>query len=105
VHQYVRIGESALCAAGAMVSMDVPPFCTAAGDRARLHGLNLVGLRRRGFSAETIAALKRAYRLLFHAGGVPRREAIATVRESLGATPEVARLLDFLTSSSRGVAR
>ena len=105
VHQYVRIGESALCAAGAMVSMDVPPFCTAAGDRARLHGLNLVGLRRRGFSAEAIAGLKRAYRLLFHAGGVPRREAIASVRETLSAVPEVVRLLDFVTSSSRGVAR
>jgi UDP-N-acetylglucosamine acyltransferase len=60
VHQYVRIGESALCAAGAMVSMDVPPFCTVAGDRARLRGLNLVGLRRRGFGPATIRALKRA---------------------------------------------
>lgn len=105
VHQYVRVGESALCAAGAMVSMDVPPFCTAAGDRARLHGLNLVGLRRRGFPTETIAALKRAYRLLFHAGGVTRREAIATVRDGLGQVPEVARLLDFVASSSRGVSR
>jgi UDP-N-acetylglucosamine acyltransferase len=68
VHQFARVGESALCAAGAMVSSDVPPFCTVAGDRARLFGLNTVGLRRRGFAPETIRALKRAYRLLFHGG-------------------------------------
>jgi UDP-N-acetylglucosamine acyltransferase len=105
VHQYVRVGESALCAAGAMVSMDVPPYCTAAGDRARLHGLNLVGLRRRGLSAATIAALKRAYRHLFQRGGVTRRDAMAKLRQQLGTVPEVGRLLDFVASSSRGVCR
>ena len=104
VHQYVRIGESALCAAGAMVSMDVPPFCTVAGDRARLHGLNLVGLRRRGFSSTTISGIKRAYRLLFHGSG-PRRSAIAVARERLGHVPEVKRLVDFLATSRRGVCR
>jgi len=103
VHQYVRIGESALCAAGAMVSMDVPPFCTVAGDRARLHGLNLVGLRRRGFDVPAITALKRAYRLVFH--GVGRREAVARTRAALGHVPEVGRLLDFLAASRRGVCR
>src|SRR6266850_5191947 len=102
VHQYVRIGESALCAAGAMVSMDVPPFCTVAGDRARLRGLNLVGLRRRGFAAPTIGALKRAYRLLFHAT-CGRREAVARTRAAFGGVPEVARLLDFVAASRRGV--
>jgi UDP-N-acetylglucosamine acyltransferase len=104
VHQYVRVGESALCAAGAMVSMDVPPFCTAAGDRARLHGLNVVGLRRRGFGAETIGALKRAYRLLFQGGGA-RRQALARARAAVGGVPEVARLLDFVAASARGVCR
>jgi UDP-N-acetylglucosamine acyltransferase len=75
-----------------------------AGDRARLHGLNLVGLRRRGFSREVITALKRSYRLLFHrAGG--RREAVARARAALGSVPEVARLIDFVASSQRGVCR
>jgi len=103
VHQHVRIGESALCAAGAMVSMDVPPFCMVAGDRARLHGLNLVGLRRRGFTT----ALKRAYRVLFHGGGRGggRREALARARAALGQVPEVARLVDFVAASQRGVCR
>jgi UDP-N-acetylglucosamine acyltransferase len=104
VHQYVRIGESALCAAGAMMSMDVPPFCTVAGDRARLHGLNLVGLRRRGFAAPAIAALKRAYRLLFHST-CGRREAVARTRAAFGDVPEVGRLLDFVAASRRGVCR
>jgi UDP-N-acetylglucosamine acyltransferase len=104
VHQFVRVGESALCAAGAMVSMDVPPYCTAAGDRARLHGLNTVGLRRRGFSRQAIAALKRAYRLLFHGGG-SRRDAVARTRAAVGSEPAVGRLLAFVEESRRGVCR
>jgi UDP-N-acetylglucosamine acyltransferase len=104
VHQYVRVGESALCAAGAMVSMDVPPFCVAAGDRARLHGLNGVGLRRRGFDRETLRALKRAYRLLFQ-GSTAWRAAVARTTEELGHVPEVGRLLAFLATSRRGVCR
>jgi UDP-N-acetylglucosamine acyltransferase len=104
VHQYVRIGESALCAAGAMVSMDVPPYCTAAGDRARLRGLNAIGLRRRGMAPDRIAALKRAYRMLFQGGG-SRRDAIARTRAALGDVPEVERLVAFVASSARGVCR
>src|SRR5262249_35610190 len=66
--ELVRLGESSLSAAGAMVSKDVPPFCVVAGDRARLFGLNTIGLRRRGMSAAVIQVLRRAYRLLFHGG-------------------------------------
>src|SRR5882724_5997902 len=104
VHQFVRIGESALCAAGAMVSMDVPPYCVVAGDRARLHGLNVVGLRRRGFSSATLATLKRAYRMLFQAAGT-RRDAVTRTAGALGHVPEVAQLLDFVRASQRGVCR
>lgn len=66
IHQFVRIGELAFIAAGALVSGDVPPYCLAAGDRARLYGLNIIGLRRSGFSAELRHLLKRAYRQLSH---------------------------------------
>jgi UDP-N-acetylglucosamine acyltransferase len=104
VHQFVRIGESALCAAGAMVSLDVPPFCIAAGDRARLHGLNRVGLQRRGFGPEVVAALRRAYRLLFQGSG-GRQEALARVAQQFDGVAAVRRLVDFVTSSRRGVAR
>jgi UDP-N-acetylglucosamine acyltransferase len=104
VHQFVRLGESALCAAGSMVSKDVPPFCTVAGDRARLFGLNVVGLRRRGFPDGTIRALRRAYRLLFQTPG-NRREHIAAARAELGGVAEVERLVAFVAESSRGICR
>lgn len=104
VHQFVRLGESALCAAGSMVSKDVPPFCTVAGDRARLFGLNVVGLRRRGFPDDTIRALRRAYRLLFQTPG-SRREHMAAVRAELGGVAEVERLVAFVAESGRGTCR
>jgi UDP-N-acetylglucosamine acyltransferase len=104
VHQFSRIGESALCAAGAMVSMDVPPFCTVAGDRARFHGVNVLGLRRRGFGADTIRAIRQATRLLF-GGELPRRAALARAQQDLGHVPEVGRLLGFMAASRRGVCR
>lgn len=104
LHQFTRIGESALCAAGAMVSLDVPPFCTAAGDRARLFGLNVVGLKRRGFTDETVRTLKRAYRMLFHGTGT-RRDALATTRAAFDGVPEVTRLVAFVEASERGVCR
>jgi UDP-N-acetylglucosamine acyltransferase len=104
VHQFTRIGESAMCGAGAMVSQDVPPFCTASGDRARLFGLNLIGLRRRGFSDDTVRALKRAYRALF-LGDEPREQALARARAAGGHVPEVAQLVAFVEGSERGVCR
>jgi UDP-N-acetylglucosamine acyltransferase len=104
VHQYVRIGESAILGAGAMVSQDVPPFCNATGDRATLHGLNQVGLKRRGFPAEAISALKKAYRILFRSG-LRLAEAIAKARQELPPSPQLEHLLDFLEKSSRGICR
>ena len=58
IHQFARLGESAIIGAGSMVSQDVPPFCNATGDRATLHGLNTLGLKRRGLSPEAIRALR-----------------------------------------------
>jgi len=104
IHQFVRIGESALLGAGSMVSQDVPPFCNATGDRARLYGLNTVGLRRRGFSSELITTLKRAYRTLFQTG-LRTREAIRKVREDQPGIAEVERFVAFIEQSERGVCR
>jgi UDP-N-acetylglucosamine acyltransferase len=104
VHQFVRLGESAILGAGTMASMDVPPFCTVAGDRARLHGLNVVGLRRRGFAAERILRLKRAYRILFQSR-LGMRAAIDRVRTELGSEDAVEHLLQFIESSRRGICR
>jgi UDP-N-acetylglucosamine acyltransferase len=73
VAQWVRVGEGAFVAAGAMVERDVPPFVIVQGDRARVRALNKVGLQRRGVSEGSVAELSRAYRAIF-AGGAPQRE-------------------------------
>jgi len=104
VHQHCRIGESAMTAAGAKISKDVPPFVTVAGDRARLVGLNLVGLRRREFTSDEITALKRAYRVIL-APGRCLADAVAALEAEGGSTPHVRALVAFVRSSERGVTR
>ena len=104
VHQFARVGTHALVGGGAMVSQDVPPFTLAQGDRARLKGLNLVGLRRAGFPPDVIQALKVAFRWLFRAG-LRRADALSRVENAYGDIPEVQTLLEFIQESSRGVCR
>ncbi len=102
VHQFSRIGAHAVLAAGCKVAQDVPPYAMVAGDRARLVGANSVGLERRGFSPESIEALKRSFRTLFYSQ-LTRPDAIKQVLERDGARPEVRRLVDFIVASGRGV--
>jgi UDP-N-acetylglucosamine acyltransferase len=104
IHQHARIGESAILGAGAMVSQDVPPFCNATGDRAVLFGLNLVGLKRRGFSAELVSSIKKAYRIVFRSG-LRLVDAIARARKELPASPQIEHFLAFLEKSERGICR
>ncbi|MBN1335922.1 MAG: acyl-ACP--UDP-N-acetylglucosamine O-acyltransferase [Deltaproteobacteria bacterium] len=105
VHQHARVGRLAMVAAGSMVSQDVPPFGLVQGDRARLVGLNRVGLGRAGVASGTIKALRSAYDLLFGRAGPLRAEAIRRVAETWGEVPEVQELLAFVSSSRRGVCR
>lgn len=104
VHQFSRIGRFAMVGAGAMAAQDVPPFSIAQGDRARLFGLNIIGLRRGGFDSETISVLRNAYRELF-SKGAPLRIALERVRESHGASNEVRELIEFIEESKRGLCR
>ncbi len=104
VHQFTRIGRHAFVAGGAMVVMDVPPFCTAQGDRAELVGVNSVGLARHGFSEEQIARVKEAYRILFRSK-LPLEEAVERLRTELGDQSEIQTLLSFITTSQRGLTR
>ena len=104
IHQFVRIGPHAMLGGGATVRMDVPPYCMAAGYGPGLHGLNEVGLERRGFSAEAIGALRSAYRTLFRSG-LPRAEALGRVRREHAGVKEVESLAEFVASSKRGIAR
>lgn len=104
VHQFARVGESVMSAANSMLSQDAPPFAMVAGDRARLVGLNVVGLRRRELSDDAVRALRHAFHLLF-ASKLRLDVALARVREELPEAPEVAHLLRFLESSTRGFCR
>jgi UDP-N-acetylglucosamine acyltransferase len=104
LHQYARVGESVMVAGGAKVSQDVPPFTMVAGDRARLVGLNSVGLRRRGFPAKTRSEIKHAFHLIFQSK-LRLEEALARVDQEIGAAPEVERLVSFLRKTERGFCR
>jgi UDP-N-acetylglucosamine acyltransferase len=104
VHQFCRVGESVMAASNVKLSLDAPPFSMVAGDRARLVGLNSTGLRRRGFSPETMRKLKHAFHILFNSR-LLLEVALALAREEVGESPEVQRLLRFLEKSERGFCR
>jgi len=100
VHQFCRVGSHAVTGVGSVVLADVPPFVTAMGNTAKPYGINSEGLRRRGFSAETISEIRRAYKLLYRSG-LKLEEARAAIGERLPACPELESLLDFLSSTSQ----
>jgi UDP-N-acetylglucosamine acyltransferase len=105
VHQFCRIGTHAMISGITGIVLDVPPYMLAAGNRAKLYGLNTVGLKRHHFSEETIKALKKAYRTIFRSG-LALENAIREVEEDkISQTPEVQHLLDFIRHSKRGISR
>lgn len=104
VHQFVNVGEYAFVGGKSAVVKDVPPYMIAAGDRARLHGLNRVGLKRHGFTPETLMALKKTYRILFRYG-LTINEGLERVAAEIEPLPEVNRIVEFIKASERGVTR
>jgi UDP-N-acetylglucosamine acyltransferase len=102
VHQFVTIGTYAFVGGGSRVNQDIPPYVKAVGNPMELYGLNSLGLQRAGFSGETVAALKRAYRLFFNSD-LNLSQAMERARSDLPAFPEVERFLTFVESSERGV--
>ncbi len=104
VHQHARVGESVMAASNAKLSQDAPPFAMVAGDRARLVGVNHVGLKRRNFSKETMRSVKHAFHIVFHSK-LRLDPALARVRQELSGSPEVERLVCFLETSERGFCR
>lgn len=101
VHQFSRIGTMAMLSGGAMIPLDVPPYCIAQGERARLVGLNIVGMRRSGMERSAMLEIKRAFKLLFRSG--KRLEEAMAELESAPHCKEVQHLIDFCRASERGV--
>ncbi len=105
VHQFVKLGQHSIIGGSSIILMDIPPYTTASGNKARLSGLNLIGLKRRGFSKESIAAIRKAYRMIFQSNDTLKK-ALAAVRDSdLVNVAEVNIFIDFLDNSERGVTR
>jgi UDP-N-acetylglucosamine acyltransferase len=104
VHQFTRVGKHAFIAGGTIVVMDIPPFCSAQGDRAELMGLNTVGLGRSGFSETRIGEIKDAYRILFRSK-LTLVDALKQLKSELPTNADVAELIQFIEASSRGITR
>ena len=104
IHQFVRVGTGAIVGAGSMVSKDVPPYCNVTGDRARLRGLNVEGLRRRGTDPSVIEIIRKAYRIAFQSK-LRAEDALQTIRRELPAIPEIDKFVSFISQSQRGVCR
>jgi UDP-N-acetylglucosamine acyltransferase len=108
VHQFCRIGAHAMTGFQSHVSQDVPPFMMVSGNPLGVHGFNIEGLRRRGFSRERIALVKQMHRRLYRDGLTleQSRAAIAALRGSVeGGDGDIDLLLEFLASARRGIVR
>ncbi len=104
IHQYTTIGESALIAGGAMVVQDVPPFLIASGDRARIYGINRVGLERRNFSKKDIDAIKNAYKIVYRLK-LTIKNAVEKIAQEIGYSENIEKFTGFILNSKRGITR
>ena len=102
-HQFCRVGGYVMIQGGCRFSMDIPPYIMAGKEPTHFCGLNLVGLRRRGFSAETIQIIREAYRILYSSAVMS--EGVAEIRKQLPDIDEVKYITSFVESSQRGILR
>lgn len=102
-HQFCRIGGYVMIQGGSRFSMDIPPYIIAGKEPIRYSGINIIGLRRRGFDKDTIDLIHNAYRVLYSKGILA--EGIEEVRKTMPETPEIKYILDFVSSSKRGIIR
>jgi UDP-N-acetylglucosamine acyltransferase len=103
-HQFCAIGEYAFTGLGTIVTKDLPPYVLAMGNTAEVHGLNLEGLRRHGFDANVLSALKNAYKVIFRSGKT-MAQAIEELEPSAREIPQVAVMVQFLKRATRGIVR
>jgi len=104
IHQFVRVGVLSIIGGCSKVVQDIPPYSTCDGHPARVYGLNLVGLRRQGFSKEAIKELNLAFKILFNSG-LSLKHALAKIGKEIKPGKETAYLLDFIKKSERGISR
>ncbi|MBF0425773.1 MAG: acyl-ACP--UDP-N-acetylglucosamine O-acyltransferase [Magnetococcales bacterium] len=104
VHQYARIGRNAFIGGASAVSMDVVPFASAAGNRAKIYGVNVVGLRRHRFSEETIKAIRNAHRIIFRSN-LRLEQAVEELERQHNNSAEMQCILEFLQTTQRGICR
>lgn len=103
-HQFVHIGDHSMIGGGFRITKDVPPYVLAAREPMKYEGVNVIGLRRRGFTAEQIATIENAYRILY-SSGLGFADAIRKIEDDLPPSEEVSTIVDFLKNSSRGIVR
>lgn len=104
IHQFCTIGEMVMTGGHTMIAQDVPPYMIASGNRVKLYGINKIGLARNGVPPEEIKALQKAYKLFFRSK-LTQKEGLEKVRAELGGSPAVAKFLDFISASTRGICR
>ncbi len=104
IHQFTRIGAYAMVGGFSGINQDIPPYTIASGARVRLYGLNTIGLKRHGFSEQTISELKKAYKIIFREKHT-LKEAIKKVQEELPYTDEIKHLIEFIQKNKRGICR
>lgn len=104
IHQFTRIGAHAMVGGFSGIAQDVIPYMVASGERARLYGPNVIGLKRRGFSEESINLLKRVYKVLFREKNT-LNNAIQKIKKDFPQTEEIKNILDFIEKSQRGICR
>ncbi len=102
IHQFCRVGSYAMVGTGARIVQDILPYSLVGADPTRVSGINRIGLHRRGFSEESIAALKSCFRLIYYSGK-PFTKAIEEIEGRYSGLPEVAKLLEFVKNSKRGI--
>lgn len=104
VHQFTRIGAYSMVGGFSGIGQDIPPYTMASGSRAKLYGLNAIGLKRHGFSDETINILKKAYKILFREKRT-LRDALKKIKTDLPQTKEIKHLVEFIEKNKRGICR
>lgn len=102
VHQFCRVGREAFVGGYSVITQDAMPYILTVGNRARSHGINTLGLKRRGVPAETVTALRNAYRVIFRTK-LGRQEGLVQAKDQWGEVPHVAELIRFIGESERGV--